>query len=473
MPAWPGRPGRRSTLAAAAGCLVSFCLFLLAQRASHVASIDVLVYRAEGWTVRTGGDLYAMRATHRGLPATYPPFAALLFTALTLPGTTALRILTELANLGLLLALVHLSVRLVDGRPRAAVTLTAAALCVWCEPVWQTLRNGQINLLVVVLVLWDLTRPAGHRWAGLGTGLATGIKLTPALFVVHLAATGLARRADGAGGDGGGGTGDAGKAAGKAGNGPWLRRAAVATAAFAGTVALAALALPHDSRRFWTDAVFTTERVGHAEGTANQSLRGVLARLLHTGDPGPWWAVTAVAVTVLGLTVAVRTQLSGPRAAAWGALSCAATALLVSPISWSHHWVWCVPAGLLLAREAAARGSRVWWAGTAVAAVLFCSYVLWRVPHGAQRPELRQNGGQMLLAAGYPAAGAAFLALAAARAAGTGAHRPARGGLSGRDPRDPHGRRAPRDGTSVPHPASPRTDASSPCPRAPAGGSGT
>ncbi|WP_420823951.1 glycosyltransferase 87 family protein [Streptomyces roseifaciens] len=465
VPARPGRPGRRSTLAAAAGCLVSFCLFLLAQRAAHVTSIDVLVYRAEGWTVRTGGDLYAMRATHRGLPATYPPFAALLFTALTLPGTTALRVLTELANLGLLLALVHLSLRLVDVRPRAAVTLTAAALCVWCEPVWQTLRNGQINLLVVVLVLWDLTRPAAHRWAGLGTGLATGIKLTPALFVVHLAATGLARRAGGAGAGGGAG------GAGAAGGGPWLRRAAVATAAFAGTAVLAALALPYDSRRFWTDAVFATERVGHAEDTANQSLRGVLARLLHTGDPGAWWAVAALAVTVLGLTVAVRTQRCGPRATAWGALSCAATALLVSPVSWSHHWVWCVPAGLLLAREAAARGSRAWWAGTAVAAVLFCSYALWRVPHDPQtRPELRQDGGRMLLSAGYPAAGAAFLALAALRTAGAGPDRPARDGLSGRDPR---GRRAPRDGTSALHPASPRTDASSPCPRAPAGDSGT
>lgn len=451
MTAWPGRPGRpgRSTLAAAAGCLVSFCLFLLAQRASHADSVDLLVYRAEGWTVRTGGDLYAMRVAHRGLPATYPPFAALLFTALTLPGTTALRVLTELANLGLLLALAHLSVRLVDGRPRAAVTLTVAALGVWCEPVWQTLRNGQINLLVVVLVLWDLTRPAGHRWAGLGTGLATGIKLTPALFVVHLAATGLARRTDG---------------------GPWLRRAAVATAAFGGTAALAALALPHDSLRFWTGAVFATERVGNAEDTANQSLRGVLARLLHTGDPGPWWTAAAAAVAVLGLTVAVRTRLAGPRGAAWGALACAATALLVSPVSWSHHWVWCVPAGLLLAREAAGRRSPAWWAGTAAAAVLFCSYALWRIPHSPElRPELHQSGGQMLLDAGYPAAGAAFLALAALRAAGT------RGSVSRSDPGDRRGRgpRARRDGTSAPHPASPRTDASSPCPRAPAGGSGT
>ncbi|MFF5130335.1 glycosyltransferase 87 family protein [Streptomyces syringium] len=387
---------RRGTLLATAGCVVSFGCLWAAQYLAHVSMIDLLVYRAEGQAVRNGGDLYAMRATHARLLATYPPFAALLFTPLTLLATAPLRVLATLTNLGLLISLVHLSLRLIGHRPpRAAPTLAAAALCLWCEPVWTTLRYGQVNLLLAVLVLWDLTRPAAHRWAGVGTGLAAGIKLTPALFVVFLALSGLARRP---------------------GAGHWLRQALVATAAFAGTVAVGALVLPYDAHRFWTGTVFAAGRAGPAEDTANQSLRGVLARLLHTGDPGPWWLVVASAVALLGLGVAVGARLYGPArtAPAWGALSCAATALIVSPVSWSHHWVWCVPMMLLLASEAALRRSAAWWAVAAGTGALFFSYALWWVPHVAEeRLELHQNGGQMLLSAGYPAFGAAFLVLAA------------------------------------------------------------
>ncbi|MFI1797297.1 glycosyltransferase 87 family protein [Streptomyces sp. NPDC020379] len=444
---------RRAAPIAASVCLASFVCFWLAQRAAHVSTIDLLVYRAEGWTVRTGGDLYAMRATHAHLPTTYPPFAALLFTPLTLLATAPLRALATAANLALLLALTHLSLRLTGRPPRAAVTLVAAALCVWCEPVWTTLRYGQVNLLLAVLVLWDLTRAAGRggRWAGVGIGLAAGIKLTPALFAVFLAATGFTRR-----------PGEA--------SGGELRQAALACAAFTGTAAVGALALPYDSWRYWTAMLFAADRVGHAEDAADQSLRGVLARLLHTGDPGPWWAATAAVVAALGLAVAVRARLYGPEptAHAWGVLCCAATALLVSPVSWSHHWVWCVPMVLLLVSEAAtATGRRraAWWAAAAAAGALFCSYALWRVPHtSAARLELHQSGGQMLLSAGYPAAGAAFLLLAAVRTP-----RPGPDELS--DHRADRSR--PRGGTPLPRPASPRRGASSPCPRAPAGGSGT
>ncbi|MCC3768271.1 DUF2029 domain-containing protein [Streptomyces sp. UNOC14_S4] len=423
--------------------------------------IDLLVYRAEGWTVRTGGDLYAMRATHARLPTTYPPFAALLFTPLTLVATAPLRTLTALADLGLLLALAHLSLRLAGRPPRAAVTLVAAALCVWCEPVWTTLRYGQVNLLLAVLVLWDVTRATGRegRWAGAGIGIAAGIKLTPALFAVFLAMTGLARREAAAG-------------PASRGSGRELRQAAVACAAFTGTAAVGALVLPYDSWRYWTDMLFATDRVGHAEDTADQSLRGVLARLLHTGDPGVWWAAAAAVVAAAGLTVAVRARLYGPEptAHAWGVLACAATALLVCPVSWSHHWVWCVPMVLLLATEAVrATGRRgaAWWMATVACGALFCSYALWLVPHGPRgRLELHQNGGQMLLSACYPAAAVAFLLLAHARTSRPGASVPAVSDLHG-------GRRRRRGGTPSPPPASPRTGASSPCPRVPADGSGT
>lgn len=409
---------RRPTLVAAVVCLLSFTAFYLAQRAANVSMLDLDVYRAEGWTVRAGRDLYDMRATYAQLPTTYPPFAALLFIPLTWLDESAARLAVNLVNLGLLVALVHLSLRLI-GRPvrlpRAAVTLAVAAVAVWCEPVWTTMRYGQINLLLAVLVLWDLTRRAGHRWAGVGIGIAAGIKLTPALFVVFLALAGAAlgiRRL-------------------RRGGPGWnvhLRRAAVAATTFAITVTLALLALPHDSKRFWTEIIFAAGRVGNGEDTANQSLRGILARALHTGDPAGWWLIPAAAIACAGLAVAVAALLAGdrlPYGPAWAAVSCGVTALIVSPISWSHHWVWGVPMVMLLGAEAIRRHDRRWTIGAVAAGVLFYSFALWMVPHGdGTRHELNQSVGEMALSAVYPVAGAVFLTVAGVVTASAWRRRP-------------------------------------------------
>ncbi|MFF2994420.1 glycosyltransferase 87 family protein [Streptomyces sp. NPDC057950] len=374
---------RRHAPLALGACLLSFTAFWCAQRAAHVSMIDLTVYRAEGATVRAGGDLYALRTTEAHLPTTYPPFAALLFTPLTLLDPPDLRTLATAGNLALLVVFVTLSLRLV-GHARVRSVWWTSAAAVWCEPVWTTLRYGQVNLLLGTLVLWDLTGRPVRRWAGAGIGIAAAVKLTPALFAVFLLVAGLveqARRGQG---------------------GPWLRHARGAAVAFTGATLLAAAVLPYDSWRFWTRMVFETGRVGLVEDTANQSLRGVLARLLHSAHPGPWWIAAAAVVGALGLTTAVAAELRGLRA--WAVAACAVTALLVSPVSWSHHWVWCVPLTLLLATR-----GRV--SAAAATAVAFCSYALWWVPHGPGRLELHQNGVQSALSALYAGAGCAFLAL--------------------------------------------------------------
>lgn len=369
--------GRRSVLVGAAVCLLSFAAFWIAQRAAAVSMIDVMVYRAEGRTVLDGHDLYAMRATYAGLPTTYPPFAALLFTPLTLLGVPEMRTLATVGNLLLLVAFVHLSLRLTfRGAVPPGAALWVAAAAVWCEPVWTTFRYGQINLLIGVAVLWDLTRRDGHRWAGVGIGLAAAVKLTPALFAVMLLITGVLRFRE-------------------AGWNPWLRTTATAVATFLAVTVASAVVLPYDSHRFWTDIVFRADRVGRVEGAANQSLRGVFARVLHTTEPSLWWLPVATVVAVAGLAAAVTAARRGRTAEA--TVACAATALLISPISWSHHWVWCVPMVLLLVAH-----GRTEWA--AVAGMGFLSYALWRVPHGAvERLELDQNRAQMALTAIYPA----------------------------------------------------------------------
>ncbi|WP_418957008.1 glycosyltransferase 87 family protein [Streptomyces tritici] len=371
---------------AATACLFSFIAFWAAQRAAHVTMLDLMVYRAEGETVRAGGDLYAMRATSANLAMTYPPFAGLLFTPLTLVDVPLMRTLATAGNLLLVVALVRLSLRLVSpDRSRTAqwkATFWAAAVLVWCEPVWTTLRYGQINLLIAVAVLWDLTRRDDNRWAGFGIGLATAVKLTPGLFAVLLFVVGVCRLR-------------------QAGWNHWLRQSLTAAAVFLGTTLLSALVLPYDSKRFWTETLFETGRVGFAEETANQSLRGVLARLLHTDDPGLWWAATAAVLGAVAMTLAVRAALRGDKALA--VVVCAVTALMISPISWSHHWVWCVPLLVLLAD----RARRVW--PVVVVALAFASFALWWVPHDPGRPELDQNPGQMLLSGVYPLVAAGLL----------------------------------------------------------------
>ncbi|GHD98804.1 glycosyltransferase 87 family protein [Streptomyces alanosinicus] len=368
-------------------CLVSFTAFWAAQRSAHVSMIDLMVYRAEGATVRAGGDLYALRATAAHLPTTYPPFAALLFTPLALPAAATVRTLATAGNLALLVVFVRLSLKLV-GHARVDAVWWVAAAAVWCEPVWTTLRYGQVNLLLAVLVLWDLNRrPTGgyDRWTGAGLGLAAAVKLTPALFPVFLLTAGVVARLRG---------GDAG---------PWLRHARGAGVAFAGATLLAAAVLPYDSWRFWSGTVFRTNRAGHAEDTANQALRGVLARVLHTPAPGSLWIVSAAVVAVVGLAAAVAAELSGRRERA--VCVCAVTALLISPVSWTHHWVWCLPLVLSL-----------WTGGHRAAALVtllvFCSYAPWWVPHGTGRPELHQTTWELPLSALYAGAGALYLAVA-------------------------------------------------------------
>ncbi len=389
----PSRARPWPLVAAAVTCLISFAAFWVAQRAAHVNMLDVMVYRAEAETLRAGGDLYAMRATSANLAMTYPPFAAVLFLPLTLVGVPLMRTLSTAGNLLLVLALVRLSLQLV--RPTLAApgrradlwrtTLWVAAVVVWSEPVWTTLRYGQINLLVAVAVLWDFTRREGSRWAGLGIGLATAVKLTPGLFVVLLLAAGLLLwRRD------------------RSVN-QWLRTALTATGVFLVTTLAMAVALPADSRTFWTRTLFETGRVGHAEETANQSLSGVLARLMHTDAPGLWWLAAAVLLGGAAMALAVRAAVRGDRAVA--VVITAFTALMVSPISWSHHWVWCVPL-LILLYDRATRA----WLTTGAVALAFASFALWWVPHDPGRPELDQNPGQMLLSAVYPLTAAAVFA---------------------------------------------------------------
>jgi alpha-1,2-mannosyltransferase len=345
---------------------------------------DALVYRAEGMAAATGHGLYDLRVTRWHLPATYPPFAAIVFVPTSWLPVDLLRVAATEANVVLLGLLAHLSFRFA-GWPRRAASrpvalLVAVAVGIWAEPVFQTLAFGQINLALACLVLWDLGRPDGARGKGLAVGIAAGIKLTPALFIVYLLCSGR------------------------------VRQARTAALSLAGTVALGWVALPGASRLYWSREVFDTSRVGKPWIVDNQSLQGMVDRLLHTTHPGLWWQVPAVLTAVAGLAVAVAASRRGLES--WGVMCAAVTALLVSPISWSHHWVWCVPLIVMLAAEARRVPAR--W--TAVAAVAAAFYVrsMW-LEHRPGDYVLNLSWWHQPLLSPYPVMGLAFLAVTAFR----------------------------------------------------------
>ncbi|GAA1969303.1 glycosyltransferase 87 family protein [Kitasatospora viridis] len=317
--------------------------------------VDMLVYRAEGAAVVHHQDLYAMRLPGWDLAATYPPFAAILFAPSSWLKAATLRIVVMLFNTALLALTVHLSVKLA-GWPRKrfhlATVLLGTGLGVWLEPVWTTFQYGQINLAILCLVLWDMTRPDRAPTKGVGIGLATAIKITPGLFVVYLL---LTKR---------------------------VRAALVAAGTFLGAGLIGVVALPSASWGFWTNYLWDSKRVGVVELVDNQSVRGVVTRLMHTpGHPGTIAVVAAGLLGLFGVAVAVlagRSTRILRRAEAWGTVATALTALLISPISWTHHWVWCVPLLVLLAAEA-----RSWRTRTLFGVVLavFLSYSMWLAPN--------------------------------------------------------------------------------------------
>jgi alpha-1,2-mannosyltransferase len=282
--------------------------------------IDLHVYRLGGYAVLHGLRLYRVR--YVGLPFTYPPFAAVGFVALAaLPWPVAFAFLT-VASVAALPSLLYAALRLPSAawdfdRPAAwRLAFAAGTAGLWLEPVRTALGYGQIDLLLAAAILFDLARPEG-TFKGALIGLCAGLKLTPAIFILYLL---LTRR---------------------------FRAAATAMAAFAVTIGVGYLVVPASSVIFWDKTFVRPGRISPVQNAENQSLLGAIARTLHTPHVLAIWLPAAIIVAVAGLAAAARAQRQGNEALGFSV--CAITGLLISPISWTHHWVIAIPALLLAA----------------------------------------------------------------------------------------------------------------------------
>ena len=380
----PTPRGPRWLLPAGAALLAVALAAWVADLATHLSYMaamrDLVVYRDGGLIVRHVSPAYdAHRASplydwvgQHGVQFTYPPFAAVLFSVASVLSWTAMRwamTLASLAALGLSLWLVFGALGYRESKAiRLGATLGVSALALATEPVQQTLSLGQVNLLLMLLIVADLLTggaltPGGRTrwWHGIGIGIAAGVKLTPLIFIPYLL---LIRR---------------------------YRQAATASGVFAATAALGYAILPGDSGTYWAHGLFLkANRIVFLGTRGNQSLRGILTRLAGSVSAGqvPWLAA-AVVVAVAGLAAAA--LLYQARQPVPAMLACALTGLLISPLSWDHHWVWVAPGLALLAhlgavaRRRAARAA--WWAAGGGLFGVFASWPqLWNLGQSGLTP---------------------------------------------------------------------------------------
>jgi alpha-1,2-mannosyltransferase len=312
---------------------VAVAAFLAVAAVRHGFFDLKVYYGALNFWVHDGGDIYDFLKSGTQYGFTYPPFAALVMLPMAyLPWPAAITV-SVIASVVVGTVLIWW---LVDPISRRAGWTRwfafAVALCLVAafEPMRETINFGQVNMLLVFLVAVDLLRllPRGSRWAGVGIGLATAIKLTPGIFIVYLLVT---RR--------------------------W-RAAFTAMAAAAGATLVAAALFPDASREFWTEALWNTGRVGELAFVSNQSLRGVVARLQPEHPSTLAWlglVLVALAVWFWRSRAAVAAGDEATGFALTGVLMC-----LVSPVTWVHHLVWLLPALILLVDNAMAApaGSR-------------------------------------------------------------------------------------------------------------------
>ncbi len=366
---------------------------------------DVKIYHGAVTWWLDGGPLYEFIQPGTNLGFTYPPFAAVVM--LPMAGMSAIAagwVNAVLSVVALTVVLAVLLFPIADrlGWPRGLVLGMAVPLALALEPGRETIGFGQVNLLLFGLILADLVAlrwragavraarsaaapaPVSARafgagdgswtdtlrrlwwsgsWAGVGIGLATAVKVTPGLFIVYL----LVSR-------------------------QW--RAAFTAIGTAGAATLAAaVAAPRESLSYFTHVLWQTERVGAADFTPNQSLAGLLARLYdQTHAPTLLWLSFAAVCAVLGLSRAVSAHREGDELAAFTLVGL--TAVVLSPISWSHHLVFVITAVIIMGDVALRRwatgramtsGPRLTGAGWALAAaatyLLFLISPLWWVHH--------------------------------------------------------------------------------------------
>ncbi len=297
--------------------------------------IDIDVYQmgAQAWL--DGRPLYrgnVLFLTPLGLklPFTYPPLAAIVFSPfawLRMPAASVAITLITLVLLVVSTAIVLTCLEvwstssLLPGpawlrRLWLSMVIVAPAT-IWLEPISWNFALGQVNVVLITLVIADCV-PRRTLWPrGLLLGLGIALKLTPAVFLLYF----LLHRD---------------------------RRAALtALVSFVAATLLGFILAWSDSREYWTHTVLHPDRIGTASLNTNQNIAGALARTGLSED-ARFLLWVAACFLVLALTIWAMRRVLRAGEPALAVICVALFGLLVSPVSWSHHWVWMLPAALVM-----------------------------------------------------------------------------------------------------------------------------
>ncbi|MEY8015843.1 glycosyltransferase 87 family protein [Mycobacterium servetii] len=298
--------------------------------------IDIDIYQMGGQAWLDGHPLYRGEVLFHtpiglNLPFTYPPLAAIVFSPfawLHMPAASVAITLLTLALLmvSTLIVLTRLDVwdtsTVLPGPPwlrRLWLTvMIVAPAAIWLEPINSNFAFGQINAVLMTLVIADCF-PRRTPWPrGVLLGLGIALKLTPAVFLLYL----VLRRDN--------------------------RAALTAVASFAAATAVGFALAWDDSWEYWTRTVHHTDRIGAAALNTDQNVAGGLARL-DLGEHERFVLWVAASLLVLGLTIWAMRRVLRAGEPTLAIICVALFGLVVSPVSWSHHWVWMVPAVLVTA----------------------------------------------------------------------------------------------------------------------------
>ena len=293
-----------------------------------VFKLDSFVYYEAVRQWLDGGDLYHWYANppQSLWPFTYTPLAAWIISPLTRLSYQSATVLLVIATPLCTAVATHVVLRRSGVGPRTSHSLApwiALIGVIALEPFPKTMEYGQVNAILMALVAVDLLAIPGHsKWRGALSGLAAAIKLTPAVAILVL----LVRR-------------------------EW-RAAATMVGSAVGLTVLAGLFAPTETRQFFTWAMWDPGRAGFADYSGNQNLKGAIARALPESAWNPTWAVCSLLTVVAAWFLCRRLDRlreADDKAGDIGPILTLQVSvvmvlgLLISPISWSHHWVWCLP----------------------------------------------------------------------------------------------------------------------------------